>query len=107
MANKALRLQLQRQDDQMELTVRILRRTGERSPAGNSGAKPSAKTGFLRSVSVQLNGKPVVDAQLGASMADNPRFGFKFANVQAGDTFAVLCTDDAGEEIAGEIVAGA
>ncbi len=107
MANKALRLQLQRQDDQMELTVRILRRTGERSPAGNSGAKPSAKTGFLRSVSVQLNGKPVVDAQVGPSVADNPRFGFIFANIQVGDKFTVLCTDDAGAEIMGEIVAEA
>ena len=106
MANKPLRLQLQRKNEQMELTVRIQQRTGVRTPEGHSDTT-SVKTRFLRSLSVQLNGKPVVNAQLGPSVADNPHFGFMFANVQAGDTFAVLCTDDAGEEIAGEIVAGA
>ena len=106
MANKPLRLQLQRKNEQMELTVRIPQRTGVRATEGARDAKP-LKERVLRSVSVQLNGKTVVDAQVGPSVADNPRFGFKFANVQAGDKFAVLCTDDAGEEITGEIVAEA
>lgn len=105
MATKPLRLQLQRKNEQMELIVRIPQRTGGR--ATEVATAPLPKERFLRSVSVQLNGKPVVDAQVGPSVADNPRFGFIFANIQVGDKFTVLCTDDAGAEIMGEIVAEA
>ena len=104
MATKPLRLQLQRKNEQMELIVRIPQRTGGRA---TEVATAPRKERFLRSVSVQLNGKPVVDAQVGPSVADNPRFGFMFANVQVGDKFTVLCRDDAGEEMTGEIVAEA
>ncbi|MBP8141766.1 MAG: thiosulfate oxidation carrier complex protein SoxZ [Acidovorax sp.] len=104
MATKPLRLQLQRKNEQMELIVRIPQRTGGRA---TEVATAPPKERFLRSVSVQLNGKPVVDAQVGPSVADNPRFGFMFANVQVGDKFTVLCRDDAGEEMTGEIVAEA
>lgn len=101
-----LRLKLVRKNEQMELHVRVPLRTAVRIPPPNSSAK-AGKPQILRSMTIQLNGNPVINAQMGASVADNPQFTFLFNNVQAGDKFFVQCTDDSGKELSNEITVAA
>ena len=60
---------------------------------------------FLQSIVVQLNEKTLVEGQLSASLAKNPRFGFTFSGIKTGDKFTVYCTDNKGQELKSEVVA--
>lgn len=47
---------------------------------------------------ITLNGKPMVDAELGGAVAKNPMFGFKFRGARAGDKIGVSWVDTRGEK---------
>lgn len=51
---------------------------------------------FIQSMEVRLNGKPVIEAQLGRSVATNPLFAFRIQGVKANDRIAVTWRDNKG-----------
>lgn len=97
-------LQLNQKDNLTEIEIRI-------SHPMEAGDVLPPKTGkqrtplFLQSMAIQLNGKTLMEGQLSASLSRNPRFGFSFSAVKAGDKFTVLCVDNKGTEFKSEIVA--
>jgi sulfur-oxidizing protein SoxZ len=66
--------------------------TGQRIEAG--AAVPAW---YIRTVSATLDGKKVLDAQWGPSIAKNPYLAFKVKGGKAGDKVAVTWTDNRGE----------
>jgi sulfur-oxidizing protein SoxZ len=53
---------------------------------------------FIQSVSVAVNGKLVVDGQIGTSVSRNPVFGFKVKGAKAGDKVTVNWVDNTGDK---------
>jgi quinoprotein dehydrogenase-associated SoxYZ-like carrier len=51
---------------------------------------------FIQSLQVRLNGKTVIDAQLGRSVATNPLFAFRIQGAKANDKIAVTWRDNKG-----------
>ncbi len=104
-----IQLNLQPKDNQTELIVQVSWRTDLAGSDQNNSKKlpKSVQERFLRSVSVQVNGKIAIEAQVGVSVADFPRFSFMFASVQVGDRFLVSCSDDLGKELTAEVLATA
>lgn len=52
---------------------------------------------FIQTLTVAVNGKPVIDAQLGPALSKNPLFAFRLQDVQAGDRVTVSWVDNLGE----------
>lgn len=77
-------------------TVRVLMNhpmeSGQRKDA--SGAVVPAW--FIREVTVRLNGKPVLAAQWGPSVAKNPFLQFELKGAKAGDTVSITWLDNHG-----------
>jgi thiosulfate oxidation carrier complex protein SoxZ len=98
-------LKLRQKDDRTEIEIQVLHPMdpGDALPQ-KSGSRRSPS--FLQSMVIQLNGKTLVEGQLSASLSKNPKFGFSFSNINAGDKFAVYFTDNKGMEIKSEIAAG-
>ncbi len=53
---------------------------------------------FIQSLNVAVNGKTVVDGQIGTSVSRNPVFGFKVKGAKAGDKVAVSWVDNTGDK---------
>ncbi len=53
---------------------------------------------------VSMNGKVMVDCELGGAVAKNPLFGFKFRGAKAGDRITVSWVDTKGEKQVDEAV---
>lgn len=51
---------------------------------------------FIQELVLELNGKTVISAELGGSMAKDPFFSFRLQNVLAGDRLAVSWHDNQG-----------
>lgn len=51
---------------------------------------------FIQSMEVRLNDKPVIEAQLGRSVATNPLFAFRIQGAKANDRIAVTWRDNKG-----------
>lgn len=62
---------------------------------------------FIQSLQVRLNGKTVIDAQLGRSVATNPLFAFRFQSARANDRIAVTWRDNKGMTRTDEAVVSA
>lgn len=58
----------------------------------------------IERLTVSLNGKPMVDAEIGGAVAKNPLFGFKFRGARAGDRITVSWVDNKGEKRVDEAV---
>jgi sulfur-oxidizing protein SoxZ len=75
-----------------------------------TGLRKDAKTGqmipehFINHVVATLNGKTVMDAQWGASIAKNPFLGFKVKGAKSGDKIVINAVDNKGEKMSGEAV---
>ncbi len=75
-----------------------------------TGQRKDAKTGqlipahFIQTVSAQLNGKPVLEAQWSQAVSKNPFLGFKVKGAKAGDKVTVSWTDNKGEKNNAEAV---
>ncbi len=75
---------------------------GEVLPQQSGNRRPPF---FLQSMVIQLNEKTLVEGQLSASLSKNPKFGFTFSGISAGDKLTVSCTDNKGGEFKSAIVA--
>jgi sulfur-oxidizing protein SoxZ len=78
-------------------TVRVLMshemETGQRKDA----AGKLIPAWFIQEVSATLNGKPVLSAQWGTSMAKNPFLQFVVKGAKAGDRIAISWVDNKGD----------
>jgi sulfur-oxidizing protein SoxZ len=85
-------------------TVRVLMahemETGQRKDA--SGATIPAW--YIREVSASLNGKPVMTAQWGPSVAKNPFLQFSIKGAKAGDKVSISWVDNKGDKRTDEAV---
>ena len=61
---------------------------------------------FIQSLIVAVNGKTVVDGQIGTSVSRNPVFGFKVKGAKAGDKVAVSWVDNKGDKRSDETAIG-
>ncbi len=59
---------------------------------------------FIQELSVALNGKPSVTAQMGVGVSENPLLGFRFKNAKNGDKLKVTWKDNKGEAGTAEAV---
>jgi sulfur-oxidizing protein SoxZ len=79
-------------------TVRVLMshemETGQRKDA----AGKVIPAWYIQEVSATLNGKPVLSAQWGPSVAKNPFLQFNVKGAKAGDKVAVTWTDNRGDK---------
>jgi sulfur-oxidizing protein SoxZ len=62
---------------------------------------------FIQTISAQLNGKPVFQAEVSQAISRNPVFGFKVKGAKAGDKLAIVWTDNKGDTRADEVAVGA
>jgi sulfur-oxidizing protein SoxZ len=90
-------MRIRAQSDGAITTVRVLMahemETGQRKdPAG----KPIPPW-FIQEVTAQLNGKTVLTAQWGPSVAKNPFISFRLKGARAGDKVAVAWLDNHGD----------
>jgi len=53
---------------------------------------------YIQSMNVTVNGKTVVDGQVGTSVSRNPVFGFKVKGAKSGDKVVVSWVDNAGDK---------
>jgi len=97
-------LKLRQNDDQTEIEIQVLHpmEPGDALAKKSGSSRPPL---FLQSMAIQLNGRTLVEGQLSASLSRNPKFGFSFSGIKAGDKFTVNCTDSKGTEFTSEIVA--
>ena len=97
-----MRIRAQAQGD--KTTVRVLMshemETGQRKDA--SGKVIPAW--FIQEVSAALNGKPVMTAQWGPSVAKNPFLQFVIKGAKAGDKVAISWKDNRGDSRTDEAV---
>lgn len=79
-------------------TIRVLMshemETGQRKDA----AGKTIPAWYIQEVTAQLNGKPVLTAQWGPSVAKNPFLQFNIRGAKAGDKVAISWTDNRGEK---------
>ena len=72
--------------------------TGQRKD--NAGAVIPAH--FIQSITIDVNGKRVIQGQTGTSVSRNPVFAFKVKGAKAGDKVTVNWTDNKGDKRADE-----
>ena len=79
-------------------TVRVLMahemETGQRKDAAGN----TIPAWFIQQVSAQLNGKMVMTAQWGASVAKNPFLQFNIKGAKAGDKVGITWVDNRGDK---------
>ena len=99
---EAMRIRAQAAGD--KATVRVLMshemETGQRKDA--SGKVVPAW--FIQEVTAQLNGKTVMTAQWGPSVAKNPFLQFNVKGAKAGDKIGITWVDNKGEKRSDEAV---
>ena len=77
-----------------------------------TGTRKDAKTGqlvpahFIQEVTATLNGKTVLDAEIGPAVSKNPFLGFRVKGAKAGDTVAVKWVDNTGDKNSAEAKIG-
>ncbi|MFZ5573803.1 MAG: thiosulfate oxidation carrier complex protein SoxZ [Pseudomonadota bacterium] len=77
-----------------------------------TGTRKDAKTGqlvpahYITEVTATLNGKTVLDAEIGPAVSKNPFLGFRVKGAKAGDTVAVKWVDNTGDKNSAEAKIG-
>ena len=85
------------------------RQSVDESPM-ETGQRKDAKTGqvvpahFIQTVTAQVNGKTVLDAQWSQAISKNPFLGFKVKGAKAGDKVLVSWVDNKGDKNHAEAV---
>lgn len=99
-----IKMQLHKKGDRTEIEIQVLHpmEPGDALPQKSGNRRLPF---FLQSIVIQLNEKNLVEGQLSASLSKNPKFGFSFSGIKAGDKFTVSWTDNKGGEFKSEIVA--
>lgn len=59
---------------------------------------------FIQTLTVAINGKPLIEGSLGPGVSKNPLFAFRLADVKAGDKVTVTWVDNRGERRSDEAV---
>ena len=78
--------------------------------AMETGQRKDAKTGqvipahFIQTVTAQLNGKTVLEAQWSQAVSKNPFLGFKVKGAKAGDKVNVSWVDNKGDKNSADAV---
>jgi len=62
---------------------------------------------FIQTITAQLNGRPVFQAETSQAVARNPVFGFKVKGAKAGDKLSITWIDNKGDKRTDEISVGA
>lgn len=62
---------------------------------------------FIQTITAQLNGKTVFQADTSQAIARNPVFGFKVKGGKAGDKLRITWTDNKGDKRTDEVAVGA
>jgi len=58
---------------------------------------------FIQTITAQLNGKPVFQAEVSQAISRNPVFGFKVKGTKAGDKLAITWIDNKGDKRTDEV----
>ena len=78
-------------------TVRVLMSHEMETGLRKDAAGKTIPAWYIQDVSAQLNGKPVLTAEWGPSVAKNPFLQFNVKGAKAGDKIAVTWKDNKGE----------
>ena len=87
-------------------TVRVLMSHEMETGQRKDSAGKTIPAWFIQEVSAALNGKPVLTAQWGPSVAKNPFLQFTVKGAKAGDKIAVTWKDNRGDTRTDEAVVG-
>jgi len=68
--------------------------TGQRKDALGEVVPPH----FIQNITAKVNGKVVLEGQIGTAVSRNPVFTFKVKGAKAGDKVSVAWTDNKGEQ---------
>ena len=92
----------------MAIAMRVRAGNGEikilMTHPSENGLRKDAKTGqmvpahFIKSVTVAVNGKSVLDGQWGGGVSKDPYLSFKVKGMKAGDKIAVNAEDNKGDK---------
>ncbi len=52
---------------------------------------------FIQNLTIELNGKPAVNAELGIGISKNPLLGFRLKDAKQGDALKIAWKDNKGE----------
>lgn len=73
--------------------------TGQRK----DGAGNLVPLHFIQTMTAQLNGKPVLEAETSQAISRNPVFGFKLKGAKTGDKLSITWTDNKGDKRTDEV----
>ena len=79
-------------------TVRVLMAHEMETGQRKDGAGQTVPAWFIQEVTAQLNGKTVMTAQWGPSVAKNPFLQFSVKGAKAGDTISIAWVDNRGDQ---------
>jgi sulfur-oxidizing protein SoxZ len=77
--------------------------TGQRKDAAGS----VVPLHFIQTITAQLNGKPVFQADVSQAISRNPVFGFKVKGAKTGDKLTISWTDNKGDKRTDEVTIAA
>ena len=79
-------------------TVRVLMSHEMETGLRKDAAGKTIPAWYIQEVTAQLNGKPVLSAQWGPSVAKNPFLQFSIKGAKAGDKVAITWVDNRGDK---------
>ena len=85
-------------------TVRVLMAHEMETGLRKDTAGKTVPAWFIQEVSAQLNGKTVMTAQWGPSVAKNPFLQFNVKGAKAGDKIGVMWVDNKGDKRSDEAI---
>ena len=85
-------------------TVRVLMAHEMETGLRKDASGKTVPAWFIQEVSAQLNGKPVMTAQWGPSVAKNPFLQFNIKGAKAGDKIGITWVDNKGDKRSDEAV---
>ena len=88
-------------------TVRVLMAHEMETGLRKDTAGKTIPAWFIQEVNATLNGKPVLSAQWGASVAKNPYLQFVLKGAKLGDKVGIQWTDNRGEKRSDEVIVAA
>lgn len=96
-----IKIQTQLKGDIAEIRILLTHpmETGQRKDPKTERIVPAH---FIQTLSVSLNGKIVIDSQIGAAVSRNPLFSFKVKGAKMGDKFEVTWADNTGDKRSAE-----
>ena len=83
-------------------TVRVLMNHEMETGLRKDAAGKTVPAWFIQEVSAQLNGKTVMTAQWGPSVAKNPFLQFNVKGAKSGDKIGIMWVDNKGDKRADE-----